>query len=575
MRLSITFICFFFIHLAFAQVNTHYETIKVWNFLKYYHPDLASGKVNADSLFLEHIGRSYKTLNESIAGLTKSLNQDFEGKQLSKKEKGDLLKNNQNFSWYQKNSNVSRANRKLLDHIYTNRFRGESHFYVPKEGYISETPNERPYTFSKEENLPPSFRLLALAKIIGAIDYLFPHKYLMAKNSEDVLKQLVNEASRAETRQAFEKILARAVATLEDTHAFRFYNQLNFRREIFHSAQFAPFDFHVKDDYLLVTRLILPEQCKKANIAVGDRITEINGKKIKAIIQDKSQLLSTSNHVTLLHRLSDYQNNIIWPDSKVIKRLTLNKKGVNQPVESTVSFVKSSDTSNMERILEYLKTKIEAKKQKKLTHSDIAYFRIDQTFKFIETTDDDKVDVEMEKLLTESASKKAIVFDMRGYPDWGGFVYTYIYGYFSEKNNYFGKYYQQALNNIGIFKYNENSETYFPKDKLYTTHPYHGKVFIIVNPDTLSASEWNTMNLQHIFPHAKTLGQMTAGADGDIKKLVLPGNYTLEFTGNGIFYPDGTQTQKKGVKLDEIIEYNDNDLLTEDDKIFSVISASL
>lgn len=43
------------------------------------------------------------------------------------------------------------------------------------------------------------------------------------------------------------------------------------------------------------------------------------------------------------------------------------------------------------------------------------------------------------------------------------------------------------------------------------------------------------MSLQHIFPQSVTMGQRTAGADGDVTKVNLPGDYVLEFTGNGIF----------------------------------------
>lgn len=50
---------------------------------------------------------------------------------------------------------------------------------------------------------------------------------------------------------------------------------------------------------------------------------------------------------------------------------------------------------------------------------------------------------------------------------------------------------------------------------------------MIVNPETLSMSEWNTMNLQNIFPQSKTIGQRTAGADGDIRTLKLPAGYNL------------------------------------------------
>ncbi|RXM40772.1 hypothetical protein BOQ62_04175 [Chryseobacterium sp. CH21] len=156
---------------------------------------------------------------------------------------------------------------------------------------------------------------------------------------------------------------------------------------------------------------------------------------------------------------------------------------------------------------------------------------------------------------------------MRGYPDWGGFVFHYVYKYFSPVENHFGKYYKPNPKNVGTYipiTY-DTFGTYYPDIKNKTTHPYKGRVFMIVNPETLSMSEWNTMNLQNIFPQSKTFGQRTAGADGDVRTIKLPGGYNLEFTGNGIFYYNGSQTQKVGVRINEFIEYSDDDIIQKRD----------
>lgn len=139
---------------------------------------------------------------------------------------------------------------------------------------------------------------------------------------------------------------------------------------------------------------------------------------------------------------------------------------------------------------------------------------------------------------------KGHCFDMRGYPDWGGFIFHYVYKYFSPVENYFYKYYEPNLKNLGTFNLRDPKYNY-PEIENKTTHSYSGKVFILVNPDTRSASEWYSMSLQKIFPQSITIGQQTSGADGDVVKINLPGDYLLEFTGNGIFYPDNSQTQQK------------------------------
>jgi C-terminal processing protease CtpA/Prc len=50
--------------------------------------------------------------------------------------------------------------------------------------------------------------------------------------------------------------------------------------------------------------------------------------------------------------------------------------------------------------------------------------------------------------------------------------------------------------------------------------------------------------------NATVIGSQTAGADGNVTTVVLPGGYMASFSGLGILYPDGTQTQRTGIKID-------------------------
>lgn len=129
------------------------------------------------------------------------------------------------------------------------------------------------------------------------------------------------------------------------------------------------------------------------------------------------------------------------------------------------------------------------------------------------------------------------------------------------------------MKNIGTFVYKDYD--YFPIIENKTVSTYHGKVFILVNPETRSASEWYSMSLQKIFPHSLTIGQQTSGADGDLVKINLPGDYILQFTGNGIFYPDQTQTQQTGIRINEVIKYKDQDILDNHDLEFERVLNSL
>jgi len=552
----------------FAQKNQYADFIKTWNFVKYYHPDLASGKIDSDSLFLVNIEKvsPKQNFNEIITLITQNLNTQFSSPPTIDNNK-DILSVNQNFDWFQKNKKITAENKNLLHNIYKNRF---DYGLLPKGKSVSD---EKEYPFPKEENLPLKYRLLTMAKIQGTVDYLFPHKYLMDKNFDSYFNILLDEAVQSSTRKHFEMVLAKAVSQFQDSHAFSFYRQLNYKDGIlFNVSYYSPFDFQIVGDHLLVTHLIFPEICSKARIKTGDKITEINGKKVSEIIKEKSRLLSVSNYQKLLYVLSTYEYNLIWPDN--LPKKTLAVHSGSKKFSTEIELINATDKSQVSALVNYINHKNKTIENRRLDNKDIAYFKTDATMHFMENVDDDKLDAKMDSILENASHKKAIVFDMRGYPDWGGFIFHYVYKYFSPVENYFYKYYEPNLKNLGTFNLRDPKYNY-PEIENKTTHSYSGKVFILVNPDTRSASEWYSMSLQKIFPQSVTIGQQTSGADGDVVKINLPGDYLLEFTGNGIFYPDNSQTQQKGIRINELIKYTDQDILDNRDLEFERVLNSL
>lgn len=569
-KTSVLLIFFLFQQSVFAQKDQYYDFIKTWNFIKYYHPDLASGKINADSLFLVNVKNisAQDDFNSITEKLTAKLNKKFTTSAPAEISR-DVLSKNQNFDWFQKNRKVSSENKDLLNTIYKHRYNFEN---LPKGKLVSD---EKKYPFPKTENLPVEYRLLALAKIQGIVDYLFPHKYTMDKGFDEFFKNSLDENSKINSRKDFEILLAKFASKLKDSHAFSFYKQLNYKKDIFHGNYLAPFDFQIVDDHILVTHLIFPEICSKAQINIGDKITSINGKSIPQIIKEKGELLSTSNNEKLVYVLSKYENNLIWPDDLSQKSIEVKSGKSNKRFSTKIDMVDISNKEKYDFIVTYLQDKIQKRENRKIVHDDVAYFKINHTYQFINKVSNDKMDAVMDSILVDASKKKAIVFDMRAYPDWGGFVHHYVYKYFSPVENYFYKYYAPNLKNIGTFFYLEDRAHYFPEIKDKKTYQYQGKVFILVNPESQSASEWYTMSLQNIFPQSLTIGQQSAGADGDLVKVNLPGDYLLEFTGNGIFYPDNSQTQQTGIRINELIKYKDQDFLDKKDLEFERVLKDL
>jgi C-terminal processing protease CtpA/Prc len=55
-------------------------------------------------------------------------------------------------------------------------------------------------------------------------------------------------------------------------------------------------------------------------------------------------------------------------------------------------------------------------------------------------------------------------------------------------------------------------------------------------------------------PDVTIIGSQTAGADGNVSLIRLPGGISTYFSGLGVFYPDGRPTQRIGIVPDIVVQ---------------------
>lgn len=541
--------------------------IKTWNFLKYNHQQFTAGKMDVDSFFFAKYEelRNIKTreeLNHTLIQSIQSLGNLNPSSALSPVSIKNIIKTNPLHRWYVQSKDLNNALKELLLQVYNSRD-VKSNYYVPKLNYHTEIPNEKKYDFEASVNLPEPMRLLALAKLQGVIDYLYPHHNLMKESWDVVMKRNVPLFKYCASRMEYEVLILKIVANLNDSHAYnRFYADLKFKSQIFKNTFYPPFDYQIMDKRILVTKIILPEVCKEAGIMVGDWITEINGQTVAARIDALSGLLSTSNRSTLISNLNNYTTNFIWNLDQAEASLKLiGSKGTKV---TSVKFITLTDRPALEKVNMFFQNKAKTAHNMRgfmLLDNHIAYFNMDKIIQLMENIDDDKIEHHVDSILNLAAQQKAIIFDMRGYPQWPGFIYTNLYKKFGALDHRFAKYVKADLNNIGTYNWINSPEIYNNASVVPEHVVYKGKVAIIVNARTRSLSEWNTMNFQSMFPQAITIGEQTSGADGDEKYFNIPGNYTIYFTGNAIYYNDGTSAQGVGVRIDKKIKPNKADIL--------------
>jgi C-terminal processing protease CtpA/Prc len=81
---------------------------------------------------------------------------------------------------------------------------------------------------------------------------------------------------------------------------------------------------------------------------------------------------------------------------------------------------------------------------------------------------------------------------------------------------------------------------------------YRGKVILLADERTQSHAEFTLMALKTA-PDVTLVGSETAGADGNVSAIALPGGLQTNISGLGVLFPDGTNTQRLGIVPDLVV----------------------
>jgi C-terminal processing protease CtpA/Prc len=143
----------------------------------------------------------------------------------------------------------------------------------------------------------------------------------------------------------------------------------------------------------------------------------------------------------------------------------------------------------------------------------------------------------------KAKNTKGLIVDIRNYPS--DFMPFAMGPYLATKPTAFVTFTFLDLANPGAFSFGDG-----PLIEPGTVH-YGGKVVILVDETTQSQAEYTAMALRAM-PNAVVVGSTTAGADGNVSNIPLPGGLSTMVSGLGVFYPDHRPTQRIGIVPDVV-----------------------
>jgi C-terminal processing protease CtpA/Prc len=148
---------------------------------------------------------------------------------------------------------------------------------------------------------------------------------------------------------------------------------------------------------------------------------------------------------------------------------------------------------------------------------------------------------EAARYVESAAGTAGLIIDARNYP--AEFVVFALGSLLVDRDTPFARFTTGDPVNPGAFHLGE-SVTLSPG----TPH-YGGKVVILVDEVTQSSAEYTAMAFR-ASPRAVIIGSTTAGADGNVSAIPLPGGLRTMISGIGVFYPDKRPTQRVGIVPD-------------------------
>ncbi|MEJ7693842.1 S41 family peptidase [Daejeonella sp.] len=493
---------------------------KIWGFLKYYHPEVAAGNVNWDyELFRILPGvinsKTKEERNDHILSAINALGKlRPAGKEKEIKETDIKLR--PDLKWVEDHELLGYALSKKLLEVEKAERRGD-HYFITFEGGAGNPKFKNEDAYASMIAPDVGFRILALYRYWNMIQYYFPYKHLIGEDWNTILSEFLPIFIDAKDQRSYTFAALELIARIHDTHAGIWGNK--YLHEIKGKSR-LPFQAKFIEDKLTVTAFYSDTLKIREKVMIGDVISGINGRTVEDLIKEYLPHTPASNYPTQLRdlandllRTNDAEFHLdIIRDAKIMK-LSLPSIDI-KAVNSTIDYIPNPGKPG--------------------------YYLLEDNIGYLFPAQYKNQDLPAIKKLFSST--KGIIVDMRCYPT--EFMPFTFGQYIKSKSTPFVKFTVGDAGKPGLIKFGTSLRNGGGLSEAYT-----GKVVVIVNEQTQSSAEYTTMAFQSA-PNVVVIGSTTAGADGNVSSITLPGGIQTKISGIGIYYPDGTETQRLGVKID-------------------------
>jgi len=488
---------------------------KIWGFLKYHHPRIAGGERHWDYDLFRVMpavldAPTAETASEAIVDWVRDLGSAGPCDPCAEPPKNFHLL--PRLDWIRDTELLGPLLSGYLFEIHLHRFAGPEQFYViPTVGIGNPLFLNEP-TYEERAYPDPGYRLLVLFRFWNIIEYWFPYRDLIEEDWDGVLREFLPRLAGAEDERACRLELIALIARVHDTHA-NLWSNLDDRPPV--GACRIPVIVRFVEDRAVITHLLGTVE----GAEVGDVVLAIDGVSVASMVADREPYYAASNRPT---RLRD----IGWQLPRgACGKVPLEIERAGERRELSVKRV-PSERLNLEpyRIHDLPGPTF------RLLSPEVAYLKLS-----------DIRAMDVARYLKGASKTKGLVVDIRNYPS--EFVVFELGQRLVRKPTPFARFTVADISNPGAFVWGPQV-TLKPRGT-----SFRGKVVILVDEISQSQAEYTAMALR-AGPQTTVVGSTTAGADGNLSRIPLPGGERAAISGIGVFYPDKSSTQRVGIVPD-------------------------
>ncbi len=489
----------------------------VWGFLKYHHPAIAEGEYNWDyelfRILPEYLeAEDNSSRDQLLVSWIQNLGEFTEGEFVNFEP--SEIKLQPDLDWIT-NSNFSEELSALLSDIQK-ADRPWQHFYVDIAPDIGNPVFKNEDQYSSMKYPDEGFRLLSIYRFWNMIEYYFPYKHLIEEDWDDVLEEFIPKFLEANNETEYTLAALEAIGRIHDTHA-----NIWGGNEVltnFKGNRYAPIELMFVEEQPVVVSYFDEVLGNETGLIIGDVITSINDQTIEEILDQRLKYTPASNYPT---KLRDLALTLFRTNDST---LTVNYVRDQEAQQTTVNTFTTEDLTITYRF----------------SSTDTSFRMINNEIAYINNGTLKAEDLPI--IWDQVENTKGLIIDNRNYPF--NFPLNELSNYLLPESTPFVKFTNGSLETPGLFTFTEPNNT-----GTENSDYYKGEVVILVNEVTQSSSEYHAM-AYCAHPNSIVVGSTTSAADGNISPFYLPGGIYSMISGIGVYYPDGTETQRIGIVPD-------------------------